>query len=410
MRYQSRSNNTAYIVCSVGKAVYHRPVSANHQNLRTFAALAEYHCEKVYIVVQSPDRFPGVGHYGRVVVIYLPRLQLYVLNHLWFVCNAVLIGLRLSKKDVDLFIASEPTAGGLVCMLMKILMNKPFLLSLQGDLFTLPKGEIPWWRRIVAGGVTRLVCQMADKIRCVSKAVALKAVQAGINPEKLVVVPARCDINQFNRKLYSSEAQRVRNIWEIAKNTRIVLFVGALVNYKGVHYLLHAFSRVLQCIPNTVLLLLGSGDMWDRLHREADALGIANNVRFCGWIPYPEVPVYMAAADVLVLPSLLEGMPRVILEAMAMELPVVASNIAGIPELIKHGENGLLVKPRSSEELATALCYVLEHPEEARRWGVKARALVERSYSFEAGIRAYAAVISDVIEAHRTAKQKRSSR
>ena len=126
-----------------------------------------------------------------------------------------------------------------------------------------------------------------------------------------------------------------------------------LFRSKGVTYLVNDMAEVVQRHPNSLLLLVGKGDEKGEeetnLRERVDSLGLEDRVRFLGW--RPDVDEIMSCFDIFVLPSLNEGMGRVLVEAMATGLPIVASSVGGIPDLVKDGENGLLVPPANAGAL-----------------------------------------------------------
>jgi len=107
------------------------------------------------------------------------------------------------------------------------------------------------------------------------------------------------------------------------------------------------------------LMLVGDGAEEEELRQLVERLSLGNWVSFIGKIPNEKIPEYLAASDVFVLPSLSEGLPNVILEAMASGLPIVASKVGGLPEMIKNGENGFLVEPKSPEQIAKKVLLLL---------------------------------------------------
>lgn len=141
---------------------------------------------------------------------------------------------------------------------------------------------------------------------------------------------------------------------------RVILFVGRLHPVKNLGFLLKSFSR-LEKLAKSVLIILGDGPEKQRLMELACNIGIKNRVRFEGFKPKNVVLEYMKAADVFVLPSLVEGQPRVILEAWACELPVVASKVKGIENLVTNGFDGLLFNLSSEEELVKSISKALEN-------------------------------------------------
>lgn len=144
---------------------------------------------------------------------------------------------------------------------------------------------------------------------------------------------------------------------------RYLLFVGQLHDVKGIRYLLEAFSALKQRGKmDFETLLIGSGPLKEHVHGWVRGNGLLDRVRLLGEIPNQEIPIWMNASEVLCLPSVREGMPIVLLEAISCGLPVVASRVGGIPEVVNAG-NGLLVEPGNPQALADAIEEAL-----SRKW------------------------------------------
>jgi glycosyltransferase involved in cell wall biosynthesis len=163
--------------------------------------------------------------------------------------------------------------------------------------------------------------------------------------------------------------------WEDA-----LLFVGRLRIRKGVEVLLEALSRLAKGDRRRRLLIVGDGEQRRSLERSAARAGLGSTVVFAGRRSPAEVRFLLSRAGALVVPSLYEGMPLVVLEAMEQGLPVVASAVSGIPEVVVDGQTGWLVPPEDPERLAAALAELFADPAEARRRGAAGRARVERLY------------------------------
>jgi glycosyltransferase involved in cell wall biosynthesis len=146
-----------------------------------------------------------------------------------------------------------------------------------------------------------------------------------------------------------------------------LLCVGRLVEKKGIQYLLEALRFVLHARPDTTLMLVGDGPLRQQLHEQARRLGIERQVQFLGWKSHEAMPALYAQADLVVVPSIVdasgetEGMPVVVLEAMAAGKLVVASNVSGIPDVIEDGVNGFLIEPKSAPALAACIVDALQH-------------------------------------------------
>lgn len=148
-----------------------------------------------------------------------------------------------------------------------------------------------------------------------------------------------------------------------------VIGVGNLIEIKGFVYLLEAFSKLNNKYPHTRLDIVGDGILRHSLQEKARALGIENAVTFHGKVPYATVAELMQKSNLFVLPSFYEALGCVYLEAMGCHLPTIGVEGFGIDEIIRDGENGLLVPQKDSERLYEKMCYVLENPEAAARMG-----------------------------------------
>lgn len=178
------------------------------------------------------------------------------------------------------------------------------------------------------------------------------------------------------------------------RGTRL-LFVGRLVGVKGPRLLLEALARLSADHPEATLTYLGDGPDRAALEAKARADGLADRVRFLGFQPPAAVADALAEADVFCLPSFAEGVPVVLMEAMAAERAVVTSRIAGIPELIEDGVTGRLVPPGDLAALSDALSRCLGDPDGARAMGTAAR----RKVAAEFNVTTEAAKLSRLIEA-----------
>ncbi|HKV45504.1 MAG TPA: glycosyltransferase family 4 protein [bacterium] len=157
------------------------------------------------------------------------------------------------------------------------------------------------------------------------------------------------------------DRQTARTLLGLPADARIVVFVGRLIRLKGVAHLIGAMPRVLARCPGTRLVLVGDGEERSRLEEAAGALP-PGCVAFAGAREHEEVIRYMQAADVFVLPSLIESFGIVLVEAMSCGLPIVASNIMGIPAVVEDGVNGFLVPPGDEAALADRVIRLLTDP------------------------------------------------
>ena len=159
-----------------------------------------------------------------------------------------------------------------------------------------------------------------------------------------------------------------------------ILYVGALSPLKGLTYLIEAVGVLERAHPELELRLVGEGVERKRLEAELKRRGLTS-VNLRGALSPEEVREELEAARLLVLPSLSEGLPRVILEALASGVPVVATRTGSVSEVVQDGETGFLVPPRDSGALAEKIAWILDHPDAAREMGRRGRAFVEQRFS-----------------------------
>lgn len=172
---------------------------------------------------------------------------------------------------------------------------------------------------------------------------------------QVVVVPNGVDLNQFE----NVSGKDIRRQLEISVGRKVIVFVGRLHPIKGLGYLVRAMKLVKERNKDAVLVMVGGGEEKGRLEKLAADLGLLEDIRFVDSVASEEVPRFLMASDVFVLPSMSEGFPNVILEAMACGLPIVATRVGGLPEIIEDGKNGLLVEPGNPEQIAGSILQLL---------------------------------------------------
>ncbi len=167
---------------------------------------------------------------------------------------------------------------------------------------------------------------------------------------------------------------------EPGKQEREILCVGRLSVEKGHFILLDAFEALLRKIPGVRLVLVGDGPLRSELERRCQELADPSSVTFTGSLDPAAVAERIARASLVALASFSEGVPVVLMEAFSHGRPVVATRVGGIPELVIHGQNGLLVSPGDAGELADAMGFVLSDPDEASRMGARGFAAVRAEF------------------------------
>lgn len=206
--------------------------------------------------------------------------------------------------------------------------------------------------------------------------------KSGLKPEKITTIPNGIDLALFHGIVADISLPESLGL---APDNRLIIFVGRLSRQKGLPFLLEAFCSVAEAVPSARLLIVGEGEDEESLKADAGSRGITDKVVFTGI--RSDIPALLSLCEVVVLPSLWEGMPNALLEAMASAKPVVATSAGGVPEVVVDGETGLLVPPSDPKALATALLTLLNDPDRAREMGEKGFERVKRRFDIAATVR-----------------------
>ena len=213
-----------------------------------------------------------------------------------------------------------------------------------------------------------VACRAAHRMVANSRAAADQLMAQGVPAGRIDLVPNGIDLS-----LFPVRDQRPQ--------PRTVAMVARLFEEKRIDVLIAAAPLIVARFPDVKFHIVGDGPCREQLIAQARDAGVLPQVQFMGH--RDDVPAILAAADLFVLPSQSEASPNVIIEAMAAGLPVIASRVGGIPELVTDGATGHLVPPADPNALAAAILDLLEHPDRARAFGQAARARIQQQYSFD---------------------------
>ena len=281
----------------------------------------------------------------------------------------------------DLLHALHLTSYGFLSVLCDV---RPTLVSVWGtDVLEAPRLS-PFHYLI-----TRYALRRADHVTATGLRLAEAAARYAPAGKPVTVVPYGVDLREFRPHHPARGGQTAAGLGGPASGGReersevVVGAVARLSKEKGLRYLLDAFALVAGHRPQVRLVLAGEGPERRRLERLAARLGLGERVRFLGEVPHEQVPEVLQQLDIFAMPSTYEGFGVAALEAEAMELPVVASSVHGIPDVVVDGETGLLVPPRDRQALASALDRLVADSDLRRRLGQAGRAFVAEHYSWE---------------------------
>ena len=248
-------------------------------------------------------------------------------------------------------------------------------------------------RRYVA--IERWLARMTDALVAVSGEVRqFLSDQLGIAPSAIRLVPNGVAVRAPSPERVAALRARIGGEGSgIALGT-----IASLTAKKGHEFLLRAVAQLRERGVSCTLVLAGDGRERPRLEALTERLGLTGHVHFLGTVPH--AADVLAAIDLFVLPSLVEGLPLALLEAMLVGTPVVATSVGGVPEVVKSGVNGVLVQPANETELADAIAMLADSPELRARLGASARATIERGFTEAAYLESLSALYLELAARH----------
>jgi glycosyltransferase involved in cell wall biosynthesis len=238
----------------------------------------------------------------------------------------------------------------------------------------------------------RWVLRRMTKVMAVSRDLLDLAVAAGVAPKKCVLIENGIDTEQFLRTQSSAAAKASLGI---RPDIFVLGAVGRLMPEKGFDVLIRSVARLEQLGRTIRLLIAGEGQERQSLEALIAELGCGDRVELLGY--RTDVPQVLEACDGFVLSSRREASPNVVLEAMALQTPVIATRVAGVPEMLQDGTTGLLIDPDDIEGLAAAIQRIATDPELRTRLVTEARSVVATRYSFAERMRKECAVYDDLL-------------
>ena len=226
--------------------------------------------------------------------------------------------------------------------------SKPFVVTVHGEDVT------KYSKMLFLKHFSKDALSRCDRIISVSKSLKDEIYKSNLSKKHIDVVPSGYNVGRFK----PLDMKKCRKLLNLPENKKIVLFVGHLIERKGVEYLIRSIKILSEENKGILCYIVGTGILENKLRGVASELDLKNKIIFVGKKKPDEIPIWMNACDVLVLPSLNEGLPNVVSEALACGKPVVATNVAGTPEILNN-DVGYLVKPKDVAGLAKKISKAL---------------------------------------------------
>lgn len=341
--------------------------------------------------------------------VYRPRVPILPKNGGYFAwgmlfylaCRRLILELA-EKHRFDLIHAHTALPDGFAAVLLARDLHVPAVCTLHGS----DVNVYPYWSRLIRSATTWAL-HRSDRLIAVSEDLKTATITLAGNRDVAVV-----HNGASGAKFCSGKKSTARSTLCLPQDKKIVCFVGYLRSEKALNYLIDGFSELQE--HDSLLCVVGDGPLRSDLLAQAASLDIGGRCIFAGQRPHEEVPLWLAAADCVVLCSLSEGLPTILPEAMLSGTPVIATPVGGIPEIIRNGETGLTIPIKDSGAITNAISKLFSEPALADRIAQNALSVATSSLTWEVNARKTLAVYEDAIRsaallAKRGARAKLSS-
>jgi glycosyltransferase involved in cell wall biosynthesis len=285
----------------------------------------------------------------------------------------------IKREQPDVIHLHSPKAAGLGVLAGRLLRTPKIVYTVHGWAFN---EDRPLYQRLAIRLASWLTMLLAHKVILLSEFEFKQAQKFPWVNEKLSIVPLGIKMPVF-MSVDGAEQTLAKHIGmdlaEFKKKTTIGT-IAELHTNKGLEYFIDSLKEVCAEHPEAMTIIIGDGELLSELHMKTKEFDLAGKVFLAGYMT--DAYQYLKAFDVFVLSSVKEGLPYVILEAGAASLPVIATSVGGVPEIVQDMKSGVLVQPKNSHELAHAVSYVIEHPLLARQYGAALREIIVKKFDF----------------------------
>lgn len=313
--------------------------------------------------------------------LYFPKRMLRKYSFpIEFLCIKRVVQSAIHTFHPDILHVYTATPDGVIGLLIRKVFSLPLVVSLIGS-------DINVWpfRSKLIYRLTKQVIAEADSVIAVSNALKRKAEEIVSPKNPISVIYMGHDPSKF---AFDEVARfNLRKKLDIPGKSIAFIFIGNILKTKGIFELLEAFCLLIKKMPDAYLIFVGDGKDKKRLIKKAVKTGISNRVIFIGRRQHNKIPHWLSMSDILILPSYSEGLPNAVVEAMACQRPVIATNVGGIPEVIVDGKSGILVEPKDAVALAEAMQRVAYDKDLRVRLGNQGRKIVREKFSWEENIK-----------------------
>lgn len=311
--------------------------------------------------------FEKLGYHVRVIPCYNWNRRL----PFRFVVTNILKLAIIFKKEKFQIVHTHLYRANMIGRIAAILAGIPYLYATEHNTNSWKKKVDIFWDKLLA--------RFTNKIIAVSEYVKDFTIeQEQLQPNKLLTLWHGIWVKDFDEV---NGRPQTRTRLGFGLNQPIIGSIGRLVPQKGYRYFLEAMPKILNRFPDTQFMIIGDGPLKDELQELSKYLGLQANLKLPGF--RNDIPQLLKAMDAFVMTSLWEGFGIVLIEAMACSLPVVATNVGPVPEIVKDGETGFLVEPEHADQVADSVIKLLENPELLQKLGLNGRKRLNTFFTAE---------------------------
>jgi glycosyltransferase involved in cell wall biosynthesis len=302
------------------------------------------------------------------------------------------LAIFLKKEKFDIVHCHTSKGGFIGRLAAKLAGAKIIIYSPHGDIFE------GYFCKLVTDFfilLEKFAARFTDKIINLTKIEIERFLEHGIGTRhQLKQIYNGINIKYYERAMTSN--LKKRDEFGLGKDDFVCATVGRLVPVKGHTYLIKAIQKVVKVIPEAKFLFVGDGEIKSKLSEEIKSLDLQENIFMLG--SRNDIATILSCINVFLLPSLNEGFGMVLIEAMAARKPVIATNVGGIPEVIKDGETGILVPPKDPEAFSSAIIKLYNNPELSRRMGLAGYNRAKRLFDITMTVHGFESLYSDLVK------------
>ena len=290
----------------------------------------------------------------------------------------------------DIFQVYTATPDGYAGLMLRKKYNIPLICSFRGsDINIYPKyDQFTYY-------LTKKVITETDQITTVSNALKIVAERIGKPKKEIQVVYNGCNSKMFS---YNAKGRlEIRKKLRISLKKIVIIFVGGLVKSKGIFELLSAFTKLNYKYSNLYLILIGNIPDRTALDKIVSSNYLNNKIYIVSEIPQNEIPYWLSASDIFVFPTYNEGLPNALMEAMACGLPVIATKVGGIPEVVRDGQNGILIDKKSVISIEHSIEKLINNKNMCKKMGEYGRTIIEENFSWDSSAKKLTEIYNKLI-------------